>query len=243
MIAIWTKSSGRARAGPQGTRAAVPAVVDGRGGEFGFWHLLVRDVAYQQIPRAARAAKHLAAADWLEAKAGEHVEELAYHTGEALALAQATGDAAVVAEISPRTARYALHAGERMLASMQPRPSTCSTRRRRSHPRRMRPSRLSFCAGPRQPVRPVVCARPSMRSSRPSSASMLSDSWSTPRRRCGSFRPSAGASASRTRSRSRLSNERSACSNRPGPRVGRRSDRRRERPFPQGHVRGGCRDG
>ena len=30
--------------------------------EYGFWHLLVRDVAYQQIPRAQRAAKHLAAA-------------------------------------------------------------------------------------------------------------------------------------------------------------------------------------
>ena len=56
--------------------------------EYGFWHLLVRDVAYQQIPRAARSAKHLAAADWLETKAGDQVEELAYHTGEALALAR-----------------------------------------------------------------------------------------------------------------------------------------------------------
>ena len=61
--------------------------------EYGFWHLLVRDVAYQQIPRAGRAARHLAAADWLEGKAGERVEDLAYHTGEALTLAQATGDA------------------------------------------------------------------------------------------------------------------------------------------------------
>ncbi|MGZ4360137.1 MAG: ATP-binding protein, partial [Gaiellaceae bacterium] len=83
--------------------------------EYGFWHLLVRDVAYQQIPRAQRAAKHLAAADWLEAKGGEQVEELAYHTGEALILAQVTGDAAFEADVTPRAAHYALLAGERML--------------------------------------------------------------------------------------------------------------------------------
>jgi class 3 adenylate cyclase/tetratricopeptide (TPR) repeat protein len=83
--------------------------------EYGFWHVLVRDVAYQQIPRADRAAKHLAAADWLEAKAGEQVEELAYHTGEALTLAQATGDSALEAEVMPRAAHYALLAGERSI--------------------------------------------------------------------------------------------------------------------------------
>jgi class 3 adenylate cyclase len=33
--------------------------------EFSFWHLLVRDVAYQQIPRVSRARKHQAAATWL----------------------------------------------------------------------------------------------------------------------------------------------------------------------------------
>ena len=87
--------------------------------EYGFWHLLVRDVAYGQIPRAQRAVKHLNAAGWLEAKAGERVEDLAevlaYHTGEALTLAQATGDAALEAEVAPAAARYALLAGERAL--------------------------------------------------------------------------------------------------------------------------------
>ena len=39
--------------------------------EFGFWHLLVRDVCYGQIPRAARAARHRAAAAWIEGKAGD----------------------------------------------------------------------------------------------------------------------------------------------------------------------------
>ncbi len=64
--------------------------------EFGFWHLLVRDVAYGQIPRGERGRRHLAAADWLEEKAGERVEDmaelLAYHTGEALDLAKAAGE-------------------------------------------------------------------------------------------------------------------------------------------------------
>ncbi|MCY7302690.1 MAG: hypothetical protein LH654_06575, partial [Thermoleophilia bacterium] len=87
--------------------------------EYGFWHLLVRDVAYAQIPRAQRASKHLAAADWLETKAGERVEDLAevlaYHTGEALTLAQATGDTSLQNTVTPRAARYALLAGERAL--------------------------------------------------------------------------------------------------------------------------------
>jgi class 3 adenylate cyclase/tetratricopeptide (TPR) repeat protein len=87
--------------------------------EYGFWHLLVRDVAYNQIPRAQRASKHLNAASWLEQKAGERVEDLAemlaYHTGEALTLAQATGDASLQAQITPAAARYALLAGERTL--------------------------------------------------------------------------------------------------------------------------------
>ena len=87
--------------------------------EYGFWHLLVRDVAYGQIPRAQRAAKHLNAAGWLEVKSGERLEDmaevLAYHTGEALALAQATGDTVLEAEVAPSAARYALLAGERAL--------------------------------------------------------------------------------------------------------------------------------
>jgi tetratricopeptide (TPR) repeat protein len=87
--------------------------------EYSFWHLLVRDVAYRQIPRARRAAKHLAAAEWLEAKAGARVEDLAevlaYHTGEALSLAGATGDSVLQADVAPRAARFALLAGERAL--------------------------------------------------------------------------------------------------------------------------------
>ena len=38
--------------------------------EYAFWHALIRDVAYGQIPRSARAVKHLAVADWIEKMAG-----------------------------------------------------------------------------------------------------------------------------------------------------------------------------
>src|SRR5207247_1984339 len=51
--------------------------------EYSFWHALVRDVAYGQIPRAQRAEKHVAIAVWIERTLGERVSDqsefLAYH--------------------------------------------------------------------------------------------------------------------------------------------------------------------
>jgi tetratricopeptide (TPR) repeat protein len=58
--------------------------------EFTFWHILVRDVAYAQIPRAQRAARHRKAAEWIEQAAGErvadHADILAHHYLQALEL-------------------------------------------------------------------------------------------------------------------------------------------------------------
>src|SRR5918992_861860 len=45
--------------------------------EYVFWHALVRDVAYAQIPRVGRARRHQAVAEWVEAVAGERVGDLA----------------------------------------------------------------------------------------------------------------------------------------------------------------------
>ena len=64
--------------------------------EYAFWHLLIRDVAYGQIPRAARADEALAAAaSGSNGSAGERVadsaELLAYHYEQALELAGAAG--------------------------------------------------------------------------------------------------------------------------------------------------------
>ncbi|MDP8911606.1 MAG: AAA family ATPase, partial [Actinomycetota bacterium] len=49
------------------------------GGEtqYGFWHVLVRDVAYNQIPRAGRAERHRLAAEWIASLAPDRSEQLA----------------------------------------------------------------------------------------------------------------------------------------------------------------------
>jgi class 3 adenylate cyclase/tetratricopeptide (TPR) repeat protein len=61
--------------------------------EFAFKHALVRDVAYGQIPRADRAAKHLRAAEWIESlgRPDDHAEMVAHHYVNALELARAAG--------------------------------------------------------------------------------------------------------------------------------------------------------
>jgi tetratricopeptide (TPR) repeat protein len=77
--------------------------------------VLVRDVAYGQIPRAARAGKHTAAAGWIESlgRPEDHAEMLAHHYRSALDLARAAGrDTAVLAA----RAQAALHgAGDRAM--------------------------------------------------------------------------------------------------------------------------------
>jgi class 3 adenylate cyclase len=83
-----------------------------------FLHVLVRDVAYGQIPRGSRSAKHRAAAEWIASlsadRSEDHSEMLAHHYLSALELAQAAGhDASEFAE----PARLALRdAGDRALA-------------------------------------------------------------------------------------------------------------------------------
>jgi len=61
--------------------------------EFAFRHVLVREVGYGQVPRPARAAKHVAAAAWIESlgRVDDHAELLAHHYTVALELAAATG--------------------------------------------------------------------------------------------------------------------------------------------------------
>ena len=86
--------------------------------EFSFWHALVRDVAYQQIPRSPRAEKHVAAARWVEETAGDRLDDqaeiLVHHYGEALALVQAAGDDRP--EIEASLLRFLLLAGDRAMS-------------------------------------------------------------------------------------------------------------------------------
>jgi class 3 adenylate cyclase len=86
--------------------------------EYRFWHALVRDVAYGQIPRLTRAEKHLAAAAWLESAAPERLEEfseiLASHYVEALSLLRSLRDPRA-GDIEAPTLRSLELAGERAM--------------------------------------------------------------------------------------------------------------------------------
>jgi len=63
--------------------------------QYAFGHLLVRDVAYGQIPRASRAEKHRLVAEWIESlatdRSDDRAEMLANHYLSALELASAAG--------------------------------------------------------------------------------------------------------------------------------------------------------
>ena len=87
--------------------------------EYAFWHVLARDVAYNQLPRASRAARHVAAAEWIESKAAGREEDLAdvlaYHYTSALELAQAAGQTEQAAQLEAPALRFLSLAGERAL--------------------------------------------------------------------------------------------------------------------------------
>jgi class 3 adenylate cyclase/tetratricopeptide (TPR) repeat protein len=87
--------------------------------EYTFWHVLLRDVAYAALPRAARATRHVAAARWIEARAGDRLEDvadiLAYHYTTAMDLAQATGDSEAEARLRDPALRFLTLAGERAI--------------------------------------------------------------------------------------------------------------------------------
>jgi class 3 adenylate cyclase/tetratricopeptide (TPR) repeat protein len=78
--------------------------------EYAFLHVLVREVAYGQIPRVPRAEKHRLAAEWIASlvRPEDHAEMLAHHYGEALTLAHAAGvDTAALEEPAGRALRAA----------------------------------------------------------------------------------------------------------------------------------------
>lgn len=94
--------------------------------EYGFRHVLIRDVAYGQIPRAERSDKHRRAAAWLESLSADRIPEraerhaanlaelLAHHYGRALSFARAAGR---TDEDLARRTRVALRdAGDRVTA-------------------------------------------------------------------------------------------------------------------------------
>ena len=61
--------------------------------EYAFGHVLIRDVAYSQIPRAGRSDLHERAARWIQSlgRPEDHAEMLAHHHLQAIELAEAAG--------------------------------------------------------------------------------------------------------------------------------------------------------
>jgi class 3 adenylate cyclase/tetratricopeptide (TPR) repeat protein len=88
--------------------------------EYGFWHVLIRDVTYSQIPRAARAEKHLAAASWIEGVAaqrvGDFAEIIASHYTAAMNLLRVIGQQERARTVEEPALRFLLLAGDRAMA-------------------------------------------------------------------------------------------------------------------------------
>ena len=87
--------------------------------EYAFWHALVRDVAYQQIPRTERALRHERAAGWIEQHAGERIADLAevvaHHYQTALELVGGPTNPDHGGRLAVATRRYLKLAGERAI--------------------------------------------------------------------------------------------------------------------------------
>ena len=81
--------------------------------EYVFRHALVRDVAYEQIPRSERADMHRGAAEWIESlgRPDDHAETLAHHYAAALEFARVSGQD--VGDLRDRAQSAAREAGDR----------------------------------------------------------------------------------------------------------------------------------
>jgi tetratricopeptide (TPR) repeat protein len=87
--------------------------------EYSFWHALVRDVAYEQIPRVARAAKHVAVAEWIQDIVGDRLtnfaEILAHHHREAMELFLASGSRDQAEELGEKARYFYALAGDQAM--------------------------------------------------------------------------------------------------------------------------------
>src|SRR5918992_1272214 len=88
--------------------------------EYAFRHVLIRDVAYDSLPKLERARKHREVAAWAEERLGERADEvvelLAAHYWSALRYEEEfSTDAAALADLRRRTLDYARAAGHRAL--------------------------------------------------------------------------------------------------------------------------------
>lgn len=97
--------------------------------EFAFRHVLIRDVAYESVPKARRAELHQLAGDWIENAAGDRVEEyfdqIAHHAvhsnqiDRAIAYLNQAADRARISAAHPKEAELLAQAIELANASGQ----------------------------------------------------------------------------------------------------------------------------
>jgi class 3 adenylate cyclase/tetratricopeptide (TPR) repeat protein len=87
--------------------------------EYAFGHALVRDVAYEQLPRRVRGSRHVAAASWIEAKVPDRVADfadvLAHHYATALDLARDADEPEQADALEGPAIRFLTLAGRRAL--------------------------------------------------------------------------------------------------------------------------------
>ncbi len=93
--------------------------------EFSFHHSLLRDGAYDSLPKSLRATKHEAVATWAAERAGDRVDEIAEliatHSLEALRYHEELGESGPELQAAAREAfRWARAAGARASAMWQP---------------------------------------------------------------------------------------------------------------------------
>ena len=81
-----------------------------------FRHLLIRDVAYEALTKAARADLHRRFADWLETHAPERTELLGYHEERAVRYLEELGSTEGRAALAERASRHLRTAGDQAFA-------------------------------------------------------------------------------------------------------------------------------
>jgi class 3 adenylate cyclase/tetratricopeptide (TPR) repeat protein len=131
-------------------RAVRQPLIEGED-EFAFAHWMMREVAYGEVPRGARALKHSAFARWLEDKVGERgradlSDVLGGHFAAAAELARAAGDSALAASASAPAVEYLGVSGDRA-AGLDVRAASRHYRR------------ALDLAGPDHPARPSLLSR------------------------------------------------------------------------------------
>ena len=137
--------------------------------EYVFWHDVIREVAYNQMPRAERADRHRRVAAWIEGTAGDRLagraELIAHHWRRALELLTALGENDLET-VRQSAVRWLAVAGEQTMGLDRegtarpprtgPRPGATAKRRNRApseQSRRVRGSgrRDRACLRPRRP--------------------------------------------------------------------------------------------